>query len=96
MNTVIEELVIKVNEDYDNFVFETIRPYCESIIRVKIEKRELAQALLKAQPKHISVVQGHDICPSCHLDITNSVKGMPECYCKRCGQHIIRRWNNET
>lgn len=92
MDDIVYDITTKVKEDYDDFVFETIRPFCEDVVQMKIEKYQLKQALLKAQPRKITVVCGKDICPSCHLDITNSVKGMLECYCKRCGQHILRRW----
>lgn len=92
----IQKMITQFNEEQDAFIFETIRPFCEKVVQTKVEKRVLEHALLNSLPKHISVVQGHDICPTCHLDITDSVKGMPECYCKRCGQHILRRWEIET
>lgn len=92
MDDFVYNITTRVTEYTDKFIFETIRPFCEEIVQMKIEKHQLEQALLKAQPRKITVVWGRDICPSCNLDITDLVKGMPECYCKRCGQHILRRF----
>lgn len=90
MDELVYKIITSVVEDYDNFIFETIKPFCENVTQMKIEKRDLENALLKSKPRKITVVYGKDICPSCHLDITNSVQGIKECYCKKCGQHIIR------
>lgn len=92
----IYKIITQFNEEQDTFIFERIKPFCEEVVQIKIDKRDLIHALLNAKLEKIQVVEGHDICPSCHLDITDSVKGMSECYCKRCGQHITRRWDSET
>lgn len=95
MVELVYNITTKASEDYENFIFETIKPFCEEVMQQKISKQDLIYALSNAKPKPIQIVEGHDICPSCHLDITDSVRGMFECYCKRCGQHITRRWNDE-
>lgn len=41
----IIQAVTKASEDYENFIFETIKPYCEEKTQMKISKRELVQAL---------------------------------------------------
>lgn len=92
MEDLIMKMTTTVNEDYDKFVFETIKPYCEEVTKMEIDKKILSKALIKDKAQHISVIHGHDICPSCHLDITDKVNGMKDCYCVRCGQHIVRSW----
>ena len=37
----------KATETQEEFIFETIKPWCEEIVQQKITKRELKQALLK-------------------------------------------------
>lgn len=50
MNSMISDTMLEINqrvlEDEENFIFETIKPYCEEIIQRKISKRELRDALL--------------------------------------------------
>lgn len=92
MEDSIMKITTTVKEEHDKFIFETIKPYCREITRMEIDKKTLSRALIKDKAQHISVVQGHDICPSCHLDITDKIKGMKECYCVKCGQHIVRTW----
>ena len=90
MEDFIMKITTTVKEDYDKFVFETINHYCEEITKMEIDKKTLSRALIKDKAQHISVIYGHDICPSCHLDITDKVRRMKDCYCVRCGQHIVR------
>ena len=42
----VEKIVMQVQENQEEFIFETIRPYCESILQMKINKEELKQILL--------------------------------------------------
>jgi hypothetical protein len=92
MEDSIMKMTTTAKEDYDKFVFETIKPYCEEVTKMKIDKKILSNAVIKDKAQHIRVINGHDICPNCNLDITNKVKGMKDCYCVRCGQHIVRSW----
>jgi hypothetical protein len=43
----VEEIILKAQETESNFIFQTIRPYCESIITKEISKEELERALLR-------------------------------------------------
>lgn len=45
----VEEIVMQATEKQEEFIFETIRPYCEDILQMKINKKELKQILLKQQ-----------------------------------------------
>ena len=58
---VIEEIVMQAKENQEEFIFETIRPYCENILQMKINKEELKQILLngmrKQEPKTIQEKQ---------------------------------------
>lgn len=40
------EISQRVLEDEENFIFEVIKPYCEEIVKRKISKQELKDALL--------------------------------------------------
>lgn len=46
VTSICEEVVIQLKEDYENFVFETISPYCEDVIQMKVNKAELKRILL--------------------------------------------------
>ena len=50
MNNMISDTMLKITErvleDEENFIFETIKPYCEEIVQRKISKQELKDALL--------------------------------------------------
>lgn len=94
ITNIVESITTKVTEDYDNFVFETIRPYCEEVTQQVIDKKTLSQALIK----HF----GQDVrkmgkCPNCngywHL-YPQYVRGLDEIYCYRCGMKIILRRHN--
>ena len=45
-NTYMKELLQKVKETQDEFIIQTILPYCEEITQMKISKQELVDALL--------------------------------------------------
>lgn len=47
----VEEIVMQVEEKEEEFIFETIRPYCENILQIKINKEELKQILLNGMQK---------------------------------------------
>lgn len=48
----IEAFRHKVTEDYEKFIFETIRPYCEEVTRQIIPKELLARALTTYKAEH--------------------------------------------
>ena len=45
-NTYMKELLQKVKETQDEFIIQTILPYCEEITQMEISKEELVDALL--------------------------------------------------
>lgn len=51
---IVEEIAMQATENQEEFIFKTIRPYCENILQMKINKEELKQILLngirKQQP----------------------------------------------
>lgn len=47
----VEKIVMQVQENQEEFIFETIRPYCENILQMKINKEELKQILLNSMQK---------------------------------------------
>lgn len=53
------DLKRRVTEDADNFIFETIEPYCSNIAQQKISKKELNEAIqLWMAAKRIMHVEG--------------------------------------
>lgn len=47
MTKVVEEIVTRWKENEEEFIFETIHPYCEDILQLKINKEELKQIILR-------------------------------------------------
>ena len=47
IDEVIKELSMKAMENKEEFIFQTIQPYCENIIEQRISKKELNLALLQ-------------------------------------------------
>ena len=45
----LDELKMKVVETEEEFIFETIIPFCESITQMKLSKQDITDALLKYQ-----------------------------------------------
>lgn len=85
------KMVQQVQEEADRFIFETIQPFCEEVTQMKIEKRDLEQALLKTKARKIAVISGRDCCPVCMnpLEVI-AYCGRRECYCIDCGQKLLR------
>lgn len=92
----VEKITMQVKESQEEFIFETINPFCEDILQMKINKEELKQILLngshKQQPKTgkwIKTIEPYEAepfilweCSNCH----KIVKGiMKSDYCPNCG-----------
>lgn len=43
----VEKIAIQAKENQEEFIFQTIQPYCENIIEQRISKKELERALLQ-------------------------------------------------
>lgn len=56
MNVNLEEMSMTIQvqamETFDEFIFQTIEPYCEQVMRRKISKKVLEQALTEYFEKH--------------------------------------------
>ena len=76
----VNKIVMKAVEEMDEFIFRTIQPFCEQITERHISKKDLADALMKATPKHVLT----------ELDKDN----FPDYFkCPDCGQAL--KWNKE-
>jgi predicted RNA-binding Zn-ribbon protein involved in translation (DUF1610 family) len=51
MTKVVEDITMQAQENQEEFIFETINPYCENVLRMKISKEELKQILLNGIQK---------------------------------------------
>lgn len=45
----IYEIRLKAEETVDDFIFQTIQPFCENIVKLKVPKKELEDMLLRAE-----------------------------------------------
>ena len=52
VTTYIERLAKRMKETEEEFIFETIFPYCEEILQIKISKQILINALMEYQENH--------------------------------------------
>jgi len=64
-------------EESENFIFQTIAPYCEQITETKISKAELTAALMKqrARPLIDDETSTVNRCPGCHVVINTRYFG---------------------
>ncbi len=52
LNKFLAEIVCEVTESYDEFIFETVRPFCEKTVKQKITKETLTEALFEYKERH--------------------------------------------
>ena len=43
--TYVQEIAYQMREEYDRFIFESIKPYCEEVAKMEISKEDLNEAL---------------------------------------------------
>lgn len=95
-NSIVEKIVQTVHETEDEFIFETVRPFCEDVIQSKISKQDLARAVVNYHGSRITIYDDKEVCPACRAVLDSPLyKGRNVCYCYRCGRKIIRNWNRE-
>lgn len=46
MNDYFTTIQLQLTETYEDFIYETILPYCEEVTQLKINKQELKRLLL--------------------------------------------------
>lgn len=49
----VEKIVMQAEENLEEFIIETIHPYCEDVLQIKINKEELKQILLNSVQKQL-------------------------------------------
>ena len=52
MEDIMNTISCTVTEDLENFIFTTIKPYCEEVAKMKISKELLIRALLEYKENH--------------------------------------------
>ena len=88
----IYEITTKVTEDYDKFVFETIKPYCEYVTEQVIDKKTLYNALVNYIGTN-GEFRGNRICPRCKVGLNllpEKAMCRSEVFCWSCGIKINR------
>ena len=69
----IYEMQMEAKEEADRFIFDTILPYCNEVVRMPISKEELKAALtLWAHVKSCD-----DVCPCCGTKSTDNINLSP-------------------
>ena len=46
IDEMMHKIATEVTESQEEFIFETVRPYCENVVQMKISKKDLTEALL--------------------------------------------------
>lgn len=49
---IVEKIITEAQETEENFIFTTVRPYCESVTELVISKKILINALLEYKRNH--------------------------------------------
>ena len=57
-NSIVEKIAQTVQETEDDFIFETVRPFCEDVIQSKISKQDLARAVVNYHGSRITIYDG--------------------------------------
>lgn len=93
------EIITKAREEYDKFIFETLRPYCEEAVKMEISKNDLEEALTMWKNRNEErkvgkwkkiliatvpfTIYGYE-CPFCEFrTATDSFN-----YCPHCGERL--------
>lgn len=109
--TLSKQVVTQVTEDIDNFIFTTIRPWCEEKEQRKISKHDLEQALIQyfSKDKLPSVIPQQKTgkskwieertymeCPNCG-DIWHYEENQTERFkcCPTCGKNLVESKESE-
>lgn len=93
LTKMVEEISMQAKETQEEFIFETIQPYCENILQMKINKGELKRILLngiqKTNTGHwIDIMVGDmpaQACDRCNTFYPLSYTGGGHRYCPNCG-----------
>ena len=86
---VVEEMSIQIMVSEEDFIFKTIRPYCENILQRKINRKELEQIILRGAKKGKWIATENEemniagyYCSCCDLPMETEEKTD---YCPNCG-----------
>ena len=71
-----------LRDRYDNDILKTFTRIANSLERIE-------RTLSNNDVKQMIFDDGSELCPRCKCRLLNYV-GMKECYCKFCGQGIVR------
>lgn len=95
MTKVVEEIAMQAKENQEEFIFETIHPYCENILQMKINKEELNRIILRGvRPKgkwiDIRVIKAfhYDGEPRVRCSCCGNEEEWSSNYCPNCGAEM--------
>lgn len=87
---VVEEMSVRIRETQEDFILDTIFPYCQETLQRKINKAELKQIILRGSRPNgkwieIEIDAGEFIykCTKCGMRVINPYK-----YCPNCGAEM--------
>ena len=89
---VVEEISIRIKETEEDFILDTIFPYCQETLQRKINKAELKQIILRGsrpKGKWLEIPDGNDYRVDCSI-CGHSLNWLIERarYCPNCGAEM--------
>ncbi len=88
---VVEEMSVRIRETEEDFILDTIFPYCQETLQRRINKEELKQIILRGsrpKGKWLEVsdygYQYHFECSACG----KRMKSNDDTYCPNCGAEM--------
>ena len=80
---IVKKITMQVEESQEEFIFETIYPYCENVLQMKISKEELKQILLNGKrnlnPGYWVSSSNGWMCSNCREDASHEFDFCPHC-----------------
>ncbi len=95
--TFTARLMVKAQEEADEFIFQTIRPFCEDATQFFVSKNDLKAALImyygNQKPEEPIHSDYGDSCPKCGNSIIRypPPDGIESSFCPFCGKAV--KWD---
>lgn len=85
INEIVYEVSRQVTESNDEFIIETIMPYCREVTETRISKEKLKEALVRYYNRHAKWVMN----PLTHVSHCSNCKAIKDSvydsFCPNCG-----------
>ena len=92
---VVEEMAVRIRETEEDFILDTIFPYCQETLQRKINKAELKQIILRGSRPKGKWIQTKDECDgvnfydfSFECSKCGKEQSFKSNYCPNCGSYM--------